>query len=235
MVRGAAFAHAGEAEAIELTLASIPKDPSRPVLDAGCGLGGTADYVQRGGWGRVTGFDIDAVSIAKAQESFPECSFAACDVARAGSHWPEAFDLIYSFNACYAFPDQAEALRQLALCAKSGATLLIFDYTDPENNFQEADFYKRETATTWKPLHPPAFEQWTIAAGWESVSYIDLTGEYIRWYADFVSRIALRRPEILTLQPPEIYEFVLSFYSNLLESLRAGQMGGGLFRLQKTS
>src|SRR5882672_4946347 len=79
-VRGADFAHAGEAEAIALALDTWPKMPTARILDAGCGRGGTADAIQRAGWGNVTGFDIDAESIAEARLTYLAVSFFACDV-----------------------------------------------------------------------------------------------------------------------------------------------------------
>src|ERR1700679_1547306 len=57
-VRGEDFAHAGEEEAIDLAFAGIGAQPDWQVLDAGCGRGGTADYVNRHGWGNVVGIDI---------------------------------------------------------------------------------------------------------------------------------------------------------------------------------
>jgi cyclopropane fatty-acyl-phospholipid synthase-like methyltransferase len=42
LVRDGDFAHAGEREAIELAMGSVPKDAGQHVLDAGCGRGGTA-------------------------------------------------------------------------------------------------------------------------------------------------------------------------------------------------
>src|SRR4051794_28000217 len=102
-VRGADFAHAGEAEAIELALAPVEKDARRTVLDAGCGRGGTAAYVQHHGWGRVSGFDIDATSIEEALGRYPELDLRVADAASADAAFSVAFDLLYSFNAFYAF------------------------------------------------------------------------------------------------------------------------------------
>ena len=44
LVRDAAYAHAGEEEAIALALGGIAKEHERRVFDVGCGLGGTAEY-----------------------------------------------------------------------------------------------------------------------------------------------------------------------------------------------
>ena len=42
LIRGGDYAHAGEEEAIELTLSSVEKNSATQILDAGCGRGGTA-------------------------------------------------------------------------------------------------------------------------------------------------------------------------------------------------
>ncbi|WP_156411958.1 methyltransferase domain-containing protein, partial [Legionella bozemanae] len=60
MLREGDFAHPGETEAIELSLSPIAKNSEARLLDVGCGLGGTAHYVQKKGWGTVTGVDIDS-------------------------------------------------------------------------------------------------------------------------------------------------------------------------------
>lgn len=233
LVRGGDFAHAGETEAIERALAGIAKDPSRAVLDAGCGLGGTAGYVQRRGWGRVTGFDIDAASVGVAKKNFPECAFAVSDVGEAGRLWRQAFDLIYCFNTVYAFPDQAKALAQLAITARPGATLVIFDYTDPLLRYATGDFAIRMDATYWQPLHPPGVEALAAEAGWKLQSITDVTADYLRWYQHLVSRIAARRAEVVAGHGEQAYEFVSAFYSALRDAIAGGVVGGGIFTLAR--
>jgi hypothetical protein len=45
-IRGSDYAHAGEEEAIDLALRPVPRRPDQLLLDVGCGLGGTAKYVE---------------------------------------------------------------------------------------------------------------------------------------------------------------------------------------------
>ena len=71
LIRNADFARPGEYEAIDLVMSHFTRDPSRAILDLGCGLGGTADYIQRQGWGIVSGVDIDPSSIETARKSIP--------------------------------------------------------------------------------------------------------------------------------------------------------------------
>jgi SAM-dependent methyltransferase len=231
LVRGGAFAHAGETEAIELALAGIPKDAGRAVLDAGCGLGGTADYVSRHGWGRVTGFDIDAASVELAAAKFSGCTFVASDVGAVGGLWQRSFDLIYCFNTVYAFPDQPKALAQLAETARPGATLVIFEYTDPEYRYQTSAFASREDATFWQPLHPATLEKQAASAGWKLQSFADITGDYLRWYEVLVQRMDARREEVVAGHGETAFAFVHSYYSALRDAIADRTLGGGIFTL----
>jgi len=99
MVRHGDFAHAGEEEAIERALREVPKDCDQQILDAGCGRGGTAAYMQYHGWGRVTGIDVEPKSIAHAREAYPELTFVCCDINEVAKHLKRCFDVITLFNA----------------------------------------------------------------------------------------------------------------------------------------
>ncbi len=46
LIRDADYAHPGEEEANRLLFAGLAADPGRRILDAGCGGGGTAAWVQ---------------------------------------------------------------------------------------------------------------------------------------------------------------------------------------------
>jgi cyclopropane fatty-acyl-phospholipid synthase-like methyltransferase len=90
-VRGRDYAHAGEQEAIELVFENIQHQRERRILDAGCGRGGTADFVQRQGFGRVVGIDIKERTIKYAGEKYPDIEFHHLDVIHAGDRFPETF------------------------------------------------------------------------------------------------------------------------------------------------
>jgi phosphoethanolamine N-methyltransferase len=233
LVRGGAFAHAGETEAIDLALAGISKNPNRAVLDAGCGLGGTAEYVQQHGWGQVTGFDIDATSVERAKARFPNCTFVPSDVGAVGQLWQEVFDLIYCFNTFYAFPHQTAALRELAKVARPGATLIIFEYTDPNRRYETSTFSRREDASFWQPIYAPTLETMAIEAGWKVDAFSDLTKDYLRWYNVLVHLIEERRDEVVSGYGEALFAFVHSFYSDLRDAIADGVLGGGLFTLTR--
>jgi SAM-dependent methyltransferase len=99
LIRESDYAHAGEQEAIEMTLRNYPRRTDQLLLDVGCGRGGTANYVQELGWGRVVGLDSEPDSIAHARQVYPAIEFHACAVVDAALVLGRKFDLIYLFNS----------------------------------------------------------------------------------------------------------------------------------------
>lgn len=231
LVRDGDFAHAGEAEAIEMTLAKTPKDPARHLLDAGCGRGGTAAYMQAKGWGRVTGFDIDGDSVEGARAAYPDVTFFACDLLRLPERLGPDFALITLFNVLYAIPDQATALGALAAAAAPGAELLLFDYTLPEG----APDRQGESIRPFMPapLKPDSLPGLLAGAGWALQDFEDITAAYIRWYQDLVAKIAAKRSAIEALAGPEGYDHVLGRYSDLLARHEDGRLGGAIVRARR--
>jgi SAM-dependent methyltransferase len=224
LIRDGDYAHAGEEEAIERSFRSIPKDRERWMLDVGCGRGGTANYLRRNGWGRVEGIDRDAESIDYARATYPEVGFHVCDVLDVPRTVARSFDVIYMLNAFYAFDRQREALSGLRKVAKPGAQLIIFDYT-----------LGAKADDTPNPMMPHAIRLSEIAAmlrdtGWEPGTIEDLSAEYVRWYADFVRRIQLKRAEIEKIGGADWYKFVSSMYSGLHGAIASGRVGGALVR-----
>lgn len=231
-IRAAPYAHAGERQAVELVLAGVAKDPGRRILDAGCGLGGTAHDMQSGGWGTVTGFDIDEVSVAKAQDLFPHCTFVVADVGSVTGALRGPFDLITCFNSFYAMPQQ-QALTELAALAHPGTELLIFDYTDPNRDYAASDFARREDADFWHPPCPDDFAADAGEFGWQLAEFSDLTERYHTWYVQLCQRAADRYSDLTGKYGQPAIDFVCEFYCALRDTFADGTLGGGLFRLKR--
>ncbi len=130
LVRDGDDAHAGEEEAIELAMKHIVKSPTNLIVDAGCGRGGTADYIQRNGWGTVVGFDIEPASIESARRTYSDQQFFVCDVGHVDQETDVQPDVICMFNVYYCLPDQPGALRSLRKISKPGTEMVIFDHVD---------------------------------------------------------------------------------------------------------
>jgi SAM-dependent methyltransferase len=230
LVRDADFAHAGEVEAIELALGPIVKQADRTVLDAGCGRAGTAQYVHEHGWGRVSGFDIDATSIDAARTRYPALDLRVADAATADAVFaPTSFDLVYACNAFYAFPDQAASLRALRRLARPGGALVLFDYVD-RGGFRDSSFGSREDVAHWQPIRLETFDDALAEAGWRLAAVEPLHDAYVRWYAAFVRRIDERRAEVVELAGEETFGAVRELYAAMHDAIVTGVLGGAIVR-----
>jgi SAM-dependent methyltransferase len=233
-VRGGDYAHAGEEEAIHLLWERLPKIPSQTCLDAGCGRGGTAGFVQSAGWGTVTGVDIDAETIADASAHHPGIPFHAFDIAQAGVRFPETFDIVYAFNAFYAFPDQPAALRSLAATAKPGAELCLFDYVD-RGGFFDDPFAKFTESASWQPIDLDRFPFQLEAAGWKLTGRLLLHDAYRRWYETLNGRFAAQREALLAQFPADLVDYATTYYRAMLAAVENGALGGAIVSAERVA
>lgn len=230
-LRGADYAHAGEETAIELALADWPKSPRRRILDAGCGRGGTAHFLQSHGWGLVTGVDRDSASIDHAREKYPETTFATADLTDAPSLPDGPFDGITMFNVLYAISDQAAALKSLRTVAAPSARLMIFDYTGT-SGYAKAIASLHSEFGLWHPPVPATISSTLRAAGWHLVATHSLNRKYERWYADLVSRFTTRQAMLASVADEATIAYAKGFYANLLHLIREGVLGGAIFHAE---
>ena len=229
LVREGDYAHPGEEEAIHLLLAGLRPDARRRVLDAGCGGGGTAAWIQGHGYGAVAGIDIDAETVRLAGERHPQVQVVAGDLQRAGDVLSGPFSLIYSMTALYAVPDQRAALAQLGALAAPGAELRLLEYADPHGRFAAATS-GRSSYAWWRPLDPRRIHELLAGTGWALADSRDLGLEFERWYVDLCARIAARREAIVEEFGAEWFTFARAEYAGVLRMVRAGELGGVFVR-----
>ncbi|MEO6847554.1 MAG: class I SAM-dependent methyltransferase [Chthoniobacterales bacterium] len=228
MVRESDYAHPGEEEAIRMTLESLVEKSRRRWLDAGCGRGGTADFIMRQGWADVSAFDIDAVTLEESRKVFSTIPFYTCGVVESPSVIHEKFNLIYSMNAVYAFPDLAKSLQALRALAEDSAKLVIFDYVD-RGGFYDSPFTRLPEVAHWHPLEESSLADKMADAGWHLGKMQNLDAEYERWYAVLVARFDARRALLTEIASSEIIDYARNIYAQLLQTVRAGQLGGGIY------
>ncbi|MEO6053275.1 MAG: class I SAM-dependent methyltransferase [Chthoniobacterales bacterium] len=211
-----------------MTLNPFIGSTSQRWLDIGCGRGGTAAFIEQMKWAEVTGFDIDAITIEDARKIYPHVAFHACGVTDVSRTIAGEFDLLYSFNAFYAFPDLAKALTALRPLAAKSAKLAIFDYVD-RGGFYESKFSRLPEVAHWHPIEEDSLRATMKATGWEMDEHRNLDADYARWYAHLVSRFDSRREALREIAPIEVIDYSRNIYAALLSAIGEGVMGGGIF------
>jgi len=225
LARGGDYAHPGEASAIDLVMARVPRRVGQVLLDVGCGRGGTACYLESRGWGTAVGVDIDEENIAAARAAYPAQTFVLADAGALAAAWPGRAGVICLFTAFYAFPDQPRALEQMRAVAAEGATLVIFDYTWPVFDVRSEALAAKRSGS-WQPLRLDRMSEMLDGAGWRLDATVDMTAEFARWYGDLADRIVSAEAAIVAHAGRPWYEFAAAWYGELAAACRDGVVGG---------
>lgn len=222
------FAHAGDIESIDLVMNKFDKNPSQRILDVGCGLGGTADYIQYNNWGEVYGIDIEKESIDFAKESYKHIKFSESDVMNLDSIYEENFfDIVCLFNSFYAFRDQIKALELIHKVSKIGGKLAIFDYSDLTVG-NKNPLYRNGDKTTppFKPIQIDTIKQNLISSGWGSIDLIDISNKYFLWYDNLIIKLISKEDYIRSNWGDTAYDKALKTYSNIRNCIKNKTLGG---------
>lgn len=230
LIRSGDYAHAGEEEAIRLTLNGITPISDRRVLDMGCGLGGTVDYISRLGLGAVTGIDIDCDTIEYATKRYPAHTFACGPAGEASRYLRPGFSLIVIFNALYTFPDQVAALREANILGAPHAELRIFEYTASSETSAVKSFCERYGRGRWRPIMLDQAGEMLARSGWQLEQVTDLSAQYQAWYGELVNKIESKKADIVSQHGDRWFEYALRRYDELLDAIGDGVIGGAIFR-----
>lgn len=228
------FAHAGEDEAIELVMSYFKKDTKQTILDVGCGLGGTAEYIQNHSWGNISGFDIEPEAIKYAQQKYPGITFYTCDVIEADKFIHEQFDILTLFNVFYAFSNQSLALKVLNKLTNINGEIAIFDYSDPCKN-QTTPLFRAgsETITPFIPIKLNQIDELLDNTGWQISKVIDISEQYLAWYNHLIQRLLDSKADVLDKFNSQAFENALSTYTKIRDGILEGLLGGVIIYAKK--
>ncbi len=226
-VRGSDYAHAGEEEAIIQCLTPFKKDMNKLILDVGCGQGGTANFIQQQGWGKVTGFDIEEKSIEYAQEKYPSIEFVTTDVLCVDKILANRkFDLLCLFNSFYAFPDQLNSLKKLHSVAKEESELIIFEYVDLTLDGNCPLIIKNNPDKAFLPIRFDTITDLGRKSGWTCHTIKDLSFEYKIWYEHLLNLIDNQKEELIMQFGEDGYNKALDRYTKLYQAIDEEILGG---------
>jgi len=227
IIRRSDFAHPGDEEAIDLVFKHLPKDPSQRVLDIGSGLGATADYIRRQGWGKVTGIDVSHPAVIHANQTYQRCDFIHADVVDAPLVLKPGFDLLVSFNAFYAMPDQGAALQALSQVASPESKLAIFDYVD-RGDYAYAPIMENGKPFLPNPIHLDKIEKDLANNGWRLFTIEPLHPHFADWFAELSERLQAAEEKIREETTNGFYDHMMALFSKRLDAIRDNRLGGAI-------
>lgn len=240
-VRKGNYAHAGEEEAIDLTMNLVEKNPGRLVLDLGCGLGGTANYVQNNNWGKVVGLDVDESVLESAREFYPHIRFELGDATRVDSYdffKNDSFDLFCSFNAFFCFPAQENCLKAIAKIANKNAELLIFDYS-ARGSLQSSFSVDNPLASPFtdhkagsrsimqfSPINITSVREMLERCQWELIQIVNLNEKYKQWYQSLIEKMEADQHSLIEEFGKTTFDDLYIGYKKLSELMDRDEIGG---------
>ncbi|MCP4181501.1 MAG: methyltransferase domain-containing protein [bacterium] len=206
LIRCGDYAHPGEEEAIDLVFNHISKNHDRLLLDVGCGLGGTAKYLEDNGFGKVTGIDLNTEGIELAKVKYPDLDLIAGSVYDIEEITQKKYDLIYHFCSFYLFPDQVGALSAIREVAYPGTELMIFDYA-------RTGKYPVKVSEITNPLDLEKIKKILEDSNWKLKRIEDISDYYLNEYAKFIDKIEASRKDIIEMSNEEMYQYTKNAYT----------------------
>lgn len=233
-LREGAYAHPGEEEAIDIMLAGlediIPSANCLNILDVGCGLGGSARYIQQHKNHVLTGIDIDKNAIDYAKQHFPDTTFIQDDITQLSKHtFEKPFDVVYLLNVLYQFSDKNSVVRELGTVIKENGVLIISDYTTATEH-ELSDLAGRKMS----PINLSSLEEILNKHGFNIVKQIDLTLHYEIWYRNTLQKLSSREATLLQTYTKPTFSTVHDVFQKILSAIQAKQLGGGIIYAIKT-
>jgi SAM-dependent methyltransferase len=142
----------------------------RRILDIGCSSGRHLRDFRDRGW-QVSGIDLDASAIAKAQQAMPDGEFEVGDPTEADLGMAK-FDIVRLDNTLEHVPDPRRLLTKIRPALKPGGRLLVYV---PHGRAASIAIFGKYSINVWPPFHLQLFSRdglraLLVASGFNPVS-----------------------------------------------------------------
>lgn len=224
-VRGGQYAHPGETEILDRIMQDCQLVSQIKLLDVGSGFGGSLAYMQQQVGCEGYGIDIDPTVIAYAQKQYAACHFIVADALQLDSiDFDCDFDVITMVSVTYAIADKKYLFEQLAQVAHTGTQLVLFDYAVPNGgqSLSVKDFNGR----TMYPIVIDQITEQLQTAGWYVVKMYDLRVDFLRWYEEFLQKLADRHDELTAKYGKDVLATVRATFTYFHDQLMQGVLSG---------
>jgi 2-polyprenyl-3-methyl-5-hydroxy-6-metoxy-1,4-benzoquinol methylase len=199
----------------------------RQILDVGCGLGGTADYLYSNGYGNVTGIDIDPELIDYAQSKYPYINFETLPAEKAASYFKKhTFHLVYFFSSMYCMENKKQVIDSIRPLIKPDGYLIIFDYIMGVHYQGENPFSDNQTKS-FEPLSLSEMEKFFTSNRWQIDRLEDLSQEFLSWYMNVLAKLNQNREYLAEQYTEQCFNRVYKRFSSLVDLINSKRLGGG--------
>jgi ubiquinone/menaquinone biosynthesis C-methylase UbiE len=230
------YLHGGEEESVQLVLEQIKQlkklGASVKILDVGSGLGCTANYFSQKNAGELIGIDVDPAAVEYASKKYPHIPFHVSNAMNVETILPQNyFDVLYIFNAFYAFNEQEKCLKALSRVAKSGALLVIFDYT--HRDLSRSHGLLDMAGQLMRPIVCDNLRQWLTPLNWEIVHETDLSDQYEVWYQNVLDKMIKQKKELVKEFSKKTYDEARGVFDPIIQLLKEKVLGGTVVYARK--
>ena len=196
--------------------------PADKVLDAGCGVGGAAFFINKMKKAKVTGISLSEKQINYASKVAAEnnvadrVSFHIMDFTRTSFN-DESFDVVWACESVCQATDKAAFMRECHRILKKGGRLILGDFFLTDDDMEDRHSWIRKWCDTWAVsglISCDAFTEKLKENGFNPVRIDDYTDKIIKsarrmYYASILGALP---SEIYNLFHPKVSRFAKTHY-----------------------
>jgi len=237
-LRGGDYVHPGDEVAIDLTIEkALQFDPtlkSKPLLDVGCGFGGTLHYLAKKGFKKAEGIDIDEAGIEYATLMYPRQTFSVANILEENpSIQKHSISFFTLFSVAYSIENKKKMLEAIGKLAAPNAIIAIWDYAIPLS----ATHAKVTDAAnkSMHPIIPGEFHETLYECGWNLLFEEDQADYFSEGYRITLQKLSEQKLELEKLFSPKTVVQTQLIYEAIKNNIESGKLGGTLIIARKNS
>lgn len=205
----------------KLLLESCGISESDKVLDAGCGIGGAAFFINKTTNARVTGISLSQKQISSAQKiaaknQLSEVEFSVMDFSN--TTFPsESFDVVWACESVCHAPNKVDFIKESFRLLKKGGKLILCDFFLTDNNQKDKFNWIDKWKMTWAVpdfVTIDLFNKDLKSVGFNNIDHWDYTDSIRKsarrmYYASLLGAIP---SEVYNLLNPNVSRFAKTHY-----------------------